>query len=384
MHILEIPSFFPPHGGLFCLEQAKALAARGHEVRIISCVQLGISIDKAFYLKARHDYWWDEMEGIKVMHHYQRGIPKMVHLNISRWCRNIYKMYCEYVKRYGKPDVIHAHCCKSAGLAARMISEEENVPFLITEHLSSMLYKKDFGEAWTRCKWLKELMKETYQKASCVITVSDELVDDVKQFFGDSYRRQTVSNTVDTDFFAYKEREPLTQERPFRFCCIAVPNVHLKGYDVLAEAIRDIPDCELHIAGVDGDKNAVTDLFADCDNVFFHGRLNKEGIRTLLYDSDALVLATRSEVQPLVVLEAMSTGIPVVSTEAIPQSERVLGACTIVPIGDAKALHDAMIAAISRGHDYDGQMFHDAVVSLASPSVIAATLESIFEKYARE
>ena len=30
MHILEIPSFLPPYGGYFCIEQAKALLSRGH------------------------------------------------------------------------------------------------------------------------------------------------------------------------------------------------------------------------------------------------------------------------------------------------------------------------------------------------------------------
>ena len=42
MHILEIPSFFPPYGGEFCLEQARALQALGHEVRVLSNVQLSI------------------------------------------------------------------------------------------------------------------------------------------------------------------------------------------------------------------------------------------------------------------------------------------------------------------------------------------------------
>lgn len=50
MHILEIPSFFTPYGGEFCLEQAKALKALGHEVRILSNVQLGVTI------KGK-DYW---------------------------------------------------------------------------------------------------------------------------------------------------------------------------------------------------------------------------------------------------------------------------------------------------------------------------------------
>ena len=44
MHILEIPSFFTPYGGEFCLDQAKALKTQGHEVRILSNVQLGVTI----------------------------------------------------------------------------------------------------------------------------------------------------------------------------------------------------------------------------------------------------------------------------------------------------------------------------------------------------
>ena len=50
MHILELPSFFPPHGGLFCLEQAKALKAQGHEVRIVSIVELSLTKDRTQFL----------------------------------------------------------------------------------------------------------------------------------------------------------------------------------------------------------------------------------------------------------------------------------------------------------------------------------------------
>ena len=40
MHILEIPSFFPPYGGEFCLEQARALQALGHEVRTLKRIRI--------------------------------------------------------------------------------------------------------------------------------------------------------------------------------------------------------------------------------------------------------------------------------------------------------------------------------------------------------
>ncbi|MBO7379730.1 MAG: hypothetical protein J6U31_08300, partial [Bacteroidales bacterium] len=64
MHILEIPSFFPPHGGEFCLEQSRALKNIGHEVRILSCTQLSITIDRGFYLKAPLGRWWERMDNV--------------------------------------------------------------------------------------------------------------------------------------------------------------------------------------------------------------------------------------------------------------------------------------------------------------------------------
>ena len=42
MHILEIPSFFIPYGGEFCIEQSRALTMIGHEVRIMANVYLSV------------------------------------------------------------------------------------------------------------------------------------------------------------------------------------------------------------------------------------------------------------------------------------------------------------------------------------------------------
>ena len=85
MHILEIPSFFTPYGGEFCLDQAKALKALGHEVRILSNVQLGMTIGIKDYLRLPYRCFEHEVDGLAVYQYYQRGIPKMVRLNVRRW-----------------------------------------------------------------------------------------------------------------------------------------------------------------------------------------------------------------------------------------------------------------------------------------------------------
>ena len=97
-----------------------------------------------------------------------------------------------------------------------------------------------------------------------------------------------------------------------------------------------------------------------------------------MYQSDCLVLASRSEVQPLVVLEAMSTGIPVVATACVPQSERLKGACRIVPVEDASALAEAMQELMTDYNQYERADIARQTRALASPEVIGRKLSELF------
>lgn len=373
MHILEIPSFFIPHGGLFALDQAKALAQRGNEVRMLVCVQIALTIDRSFYMKAPIGRWWEEMEGIEMYRTYMRGIPKVIKPNQERWCRTVLSMYEDYKKRYGKPDVIHAHCCQWAGVAASMISRKEGIPFVITEHLSSTIFERNYGKGWIKAKWAMQLLRSTYEKANCTIPVSEELVDDIAPFFGKNYNYHSVSNMIDTDFFIPKKRNS-KKGRPFKFCCLAVNFIHIKGLDVLGKAFQDMNDCELHLAGRGTEGDDVKELFCEANNVIFHGELSKQEVLELLYECDALILASRSEAQGLVVLEAVSTGIPAVVTDAIPKNALVDGACYIAKTGDVESLKEQMKAAMLSEPNME---WHDYLVKTISPQVIGEKIEKV-------
>ena len=123
MHILEIPSFFIPYGGGFCLDQAKALKGQGHQVRILSNIQLSMKKGARSFLSLPYTTKEEMMDGILVVRHFQRGIPLVIRPNVNGWVRTVQRMFRDYVVRYGKPDVIHAHCAKWAGYAAMLISE---------------------------------------------------------------------------------------------------------------------------------------------------------------------------------------------------------------------------------------------------------------------
>lgn len=379
MHILEIPSFFIPYGGEFCLEQAKALKALGHEVRILSNVQLGITIGgKDFWVlpSCRYEH---ERDGITIYQSYQRGWPRMVHHNVMHWIDIVCQMFAEYVATYGKPDILHAHCAKWAGYAAMQISEQYGIPYVITEHLPKEIFEQELGKAPTTA-WQAPMLKEAYHQADMVITVSDEVVDDLAGYFGKDYRHVTIPNVIDTRFYAFKVRKPI-KDGAFSFCCPAIFN-HRKGYDVLFEAFAKVVEAEpnvvLRIAGRGTDGKACRQMikrYGVQDKVICCGQIDANEMRALYHQSDALVLATRGESQGLVIAEAMSTGIPAISTEGIPASMRLDGGYSYVPVNDAGALASEMLKAVRNPiTESQGRALSQMIAERFSPEVIGAKI----------
>lgn len=392
MHILEIVSFLPPYGGYFAIEQACALREAGHDVRMLYVQQLGVTVYAKEYFTARYDRWWHKEHNnrdteVEVYQANFRGIPKTIRCNEERFCKIIGEMFDEYVRQYGRPDVLHAQAAKWAGVAAMKIAERTGIPYFVTEHFSHGCYDMDFGKGWTHDTWARDLIKQCYEKAACVMPVARELVDDTARYFGTDYRWQEVSNITDTDFFTDKQmHREARSARPFRLCCLAIANkefFHLKGYDTLAKAFSMVSECELHIAGRNTDSEEFKTQFEQYygkpidGNTILHGDLDRKGVRNLLYHCDALVLASRSEVQPLVVMEALATGIPVVATEVVPQSERIEGAVLISPVDDAEAL----ARNINKVKDIEpSASFAKAVALLSSAKTVADQLTQIFNK----
>lgn len=129
MHIVEIPSFFPPYGGEFCLEQAKALQALGHRVAIVSNVQLSIKKSVPEFITLTYRHHLREMDGVSVYRSYMRGIPKCYRLNAERWIRTTKQLFAEYVAANGKPTSF-MHIAAS-GLAAQPCNSAQPSAYLI-------------------------------------------------------------------------------------------------------------------------------------------------------------------------------------------------------------------------------------------------------------
>lgn len=123
-----------------------------------------------------------------------------------------------------------------------------------------------------------------------------------------------------------------------------------KGLDVLLDAIAEHPDLRVVIAGEGREGPVLREQAAALDltgRVEFVGRVAHEEAVALLHAAAAFVLPAhqRSEAFGLCQIEAMTCGLPVVSTDlptGVPEVNRHEETGLIVPPGDAGALGGAL------------------------------------------
>jgi glycosyltransferase involved in cell wall biosynthesis len=137
----------------------------------------------------------------------------------------------------------------------------------------------------------------------------------------------------------------------FVFCCVARFRP-VKNHRVLLEAFAGRPrlaGAHLLLAG-DGQLRQEMEVLArqlQLDRqVHFLGE--REDVTELLAASDAFVLASLSEGNPLSVQEAMAAGLPILATAVggLPELVRNEADGLLVPSGNVPALHDAMMRLI--------------------------------------
>ncbi len=97
-----------------------------------------------------------------------------------------------------------------------------------------------------------------------------------------------------------------------------------KGVEQLLEAFRHRPGYELFIAGDGVLADRLRSAYADCPHIRFLGSLQKSQLAALLRDADAVISpAWGPEAFPLVNIEAMSCGTPVIARRSGGSAESI-------------------------------------------------------------
>ncbi|MBN2243026.1 MAG: glycosyltransferase family 4 protein [Acidobacteria bacterium] len=191
-----------------------------------------------------------------------------------------------------------------------------------------------------------------YQLCDSVVTYSSYWAERLKNDLAVS-NPQVLSIGLNINRYPMGEKKCSAKQEPFRIvtACELTPR---KGVDLLLKAMpllwEQMPDTELHIMG-DGD--AVEDLHhlayqvdPGTKKVFFHGSVPNPFDR--LADFDLFALSSRSDNMPVIVLEAMLAGLPIVATAVggIPELISTAECGTVVAPESAPALAQGIMAQL--------------------------------------
>jgi len=360
MHILIIPSEHfvtqtQPLGSIFQYHQAKALNNAGHQIGVLS-----IGYITPRYLISKYTYKKEEKIGsINIKRYYKqlyfphRYMPFKILK--SNYIKMADKLYCEYIKEFGTPHIIHAHNFLYAGVIAEFLKDKYGMKYIITEHSSSFVRNKLSNE---KIKSIENIAKN----ASNITAVSLSFNKILKEYTKTNI--DLLSNIVDDFFFQKKFQNKISDD--FIFLHIASLDKN-KNQELLIRSFEKIAKLNdniyLNIAGDGCMRNFLETLVKKLDiekQVNFLGRISQQRVREEMMKSDCFVLSSNFETFGVVLIEALACGLPLIATrcggpeDIVNEKNGIL-----INVGNQLQLEDAMISMYKNIHNYDKEKLRD-------------------------
>jgi glycosyltransferase involved in cell wall biosynthesis len=382
MRILQLPSWYLPEGGQFCLNQSLALQERGIEVHILANVVLPWRKYKFSVLRYPFNSFFTVENDIPMYRYYSWKYPFVDIPNIEKWTKKTVNLFDQYKEKYGMPDIIHVHSSMWGGYTAALIKEKYGVPYVITEHRGIFGAVSDYAKSLLKPSYLPYLSK-SFSSADYIIPVSSQLIPKIQEICRCDVKIKPIPNILDTDFFHPIERKKSTQG-VFTFVSVNGFNPS-KGYEFLLPAFDLVCDecsnVHLRIVGENFEKKEFQLLLNQTKNkgkISFAGEVNRKGVRQELWSSDAFVIASRIEAQSVATIEALSTGLPVVGTAITPKEILTEECGYIVPIENIPALADGMVKMIKNKEFFDGNKISEHTRMMVSKGQITSQLIEVY------
>ena len=257
-----------------------------------------------------------------------------------------------------RPDVVHSHFWMS-GLASIAAAEDLGIPVVHTYHALGTVKRRHQGRRDTSPSDRLELELELARRVDAIVATCSDEVAELGAMGVPAEMVEVVPCGVDRGRFT--PQGPVAPRAPGRRRLVAACRlVERKGLGDLLEALVDLPDAELHVAGGPDASQLLLDPEAArlrrlarrlgvYDRLFLHGRVSREDMPALLRSADVVVCAPWYEPFGIVPLEAMACGRAVVATAVGGQIDSVADGVTgvLVPPRDPASLAAALQALLA-------------------------------------
>lgn len=319
IRLLVFTSLYPnaaqPRHGVFVEERLRMLVATG---RITATVVAPVP-----WFPFRHPRFGtyakyatvpahEERYGLRVLHPRYPVIPKFG-MNVAPAL--MFRALLPVLRRLGAAgddfDIVDAHYFYPDGVAAAQLGAALHKPVVITARGSDVT-------VIARLRRPQRQILQAAEQAAAVVTVSQALKDKLVATGVCTDKVSVLRNGVDLERFAPRERDVIrTQSELAGAVWLTVGHlIELKGVHLAIQALAQVPDTTLLIAGDGPDGPRLRELVARLGlepRVRFLGALVHDELCKWYNAADALVHASSREGMPNAVLESLACGTPVVA-----------------------------------------------------------------------
>lgn len=249
------------------------------------------------------------------------------------------------------------HYANIIAVAARLFTGKVSKLILCERiSISSALRMETGLKSW----FMPAMIRWAYKRADAVIANSSDNAEELKAFIGEKGNKPNISYvynpTLTPDIYELaKESCPEFEGLEHKFKVVIAGRLssqkdHKLLLDALAEAVQDAPQILLVIVG-DGPLKPELERYCDqlgiTDHVIFFGF--QENPYRFMARCDVLVLTSKYEGLPNVLIEAQALGIPLISTDCPTGPREIMldGALGwLFPVGDLAQLSRLLVASI--------------------------------------
>lgn len=247
------------------------------------------------------------------------------------------------------------------------------------------LHGSEFVEFYSsQPQWRKKLIRDELEACSRVVVLSKVWADFVVTV-APRARVVEIPNYVTLSCHVGRERH---ESGEIVLLFLGLIGERKGVFDLLcafASARQRVDTLRLRVGG-NGDVERARRIASELgieDHVEFLGWVSGDNKTRLFREADIFVLPSYSENFPVSILEAMSHGIPVISTKAggIPEMLRDDVEGVLIDAGAIPALSDAIVrlASDDKLRNRLGVAGHDRVASLYSRDVVLSRLEGVYD-----
>ena len=268
-------------------------------------------------------------------------------------------------------DIIHSHLSYPAGFLGTIIQIRKKIPNILTEHT---WIKKYF-----RSRIHKFCVLFALKNSTRVVSVSKALMTDITHFCNRGI--EVIPNVIDVERFSINR---VKKSESLNLGILGGMGNYRKGLDILLKSVSLLKhmDFILHIGG-DGiflekfrEMAKELEVYEKCK---FYGEINPEEVPGFYSALDIFVLASRDETFGVVVVEAMSCGIPVIATKCGgPQEIITKETGILVDVDNYEELARAIVIVSENLKSYDADYIKEYALLKFGRKAFTANMTKLY------